>query len=544
MTPQRPSFLVCLALAFAMACSTPANAPEGPQVPRSTLKPRAFRQMVCGLDAALVERTWEGYYPGRSGDIQIIPDEPATFGVSHSGPWEYLQRIPIFLYGPNHVPSGREVSRPVTIADLAPTMARYMGFDFQARDGRLMEEAVSTEAAEPPRLIVVVVWDGGGRNLLAEYPDAWPNLRRLIPGGVWFERATVGSSPSVTPPVHATLGTGAFPRHHGLVDFVYRVDGRIVNAYETGPQDLMVPSLADEWDVARGNEPVVGMLAYKNWHLGMLGHGSLFEGGDDDIAVVVDEKIGRWGLNRDNRRFFRFPTYLNEVDGLDDAVAMADALDGLRDGLYFGEDDLGDPNFVWRTPAFARWQTQVLEEMIRREGFGADEITDLLFVNYKQIDQAGHLWTMNSRQMETAVEASDRELARLVSSLNSLVGRGRWVLALTADHGTTPNPLVSGAYTISKEQLVQHIEEAFADGEPGGLVQRFGRTHLWIDVRELESRGYTLRQVAAFVARYTKGRNTLRPAALPPGERNERVFAAAFPSEVMRSVPCLRRVRG
>jgi hypothetical protein len=40
----------------------------------------------------------------------------------------------------------------------------------------------------------------------------------MIPKGIWFDHASVGSSPSITPATHATLGTGAFPMHTGQTD--------------------------------------------------------------------------------------------------------------------------------------------------------------------------------------------------------------------------------------------------------------------------------------------------------------------------------------
>ena len=45
----------------------------------------------------------------------------------------------------------------------------------------------------------------------------------LIEHGVWYERASVGSSPSITPATHATLGTGAFPMRTGQTDAEFRL---------------------------------------------------------------------------------------------------------------------------------------------------------------------------------------------------------------------------------------------------------------------------------------------------------------------------------
>ena len=48
-------------------------------------------------------------------------------------------------------------------------------------------------------------------------------LKSLIPKGIWYEHASVGSSPSITPATHATIGTGAYPRTTGQVDAEFRV---------------------------------------------------------------------------------------------------------------------------------------------------------------------------------------------------------------------------------------------------------------------------------------------------------------------------------
>jgi arylsulfatase A-like enzyme len=109
--------------------------------------------------------------------------------------------------------------------------------------------------------VITLVWDGGGRGVLDEWPDGWPNLRRLIGEGTWYERVTVGSSPSTSAPIHATIGTGTFPKRHGLIE----------------------------------NAQV---------QLGLLGHGSTWGGGDRDIAVLkrVAGTRTRTGSGESHRR--------------------------------------------------------------------------------------------------------------------------------------------------------------------------------------------------------------------------------------------------
>lgn len=543
MTHPRPILLSALASALGLLISA---CPLGIEVSSDSV-PRVpplgeFQAIACDLPRRELVRIWNGYYPKRSGEIQVVPKAPnyqTAGGLTHSGPWDYLQEIPMLWYGPGQVPERGRVDRPATMADVAPTIAAMLGYRFDAPDGKPLSEALipSAEREEPPRLILTIVWDGAGRNVLYEHPDAWPTLRSLIEDGVWFERFTDGSSPSVTPSIHTTLGTGAFPRSHGLVDQWLEVNGRKVPSHDHGPQYVDAPALADLYDRDMENRPKVGMVAYTPWHLGMIGHGSFLQGGDRDLAALIDRNTGRWTLTGGNEPFFEFPTYINEVPGLDEAIANMDRVDGQLDGAWLGELVSNDVTSLMKSPAYAEWQTMILEEIIDREKFGADGVPDLLFTNYKMIDEVGHRWTMNSPQMESVVRASDKAIAKLIEVLDRDVGRGRWVLAVTADHGVTPDPSLTGAFAISKHELEHDIEREFG----GNVVTGIRPTQLWIDTELLEENGYHLEHVAQFIARYTKEQNVEDPGDLRARQRRERVYAAAFPGSVLEQLPCLSR---
>jgi hypothetical protein len=493
---------------------------------------------ACALPSEQVRRIRHGYFPGRSGDVQIVPAPPNYVGASrtHSGPWDYVQEVPLLFYGPGHVPSVGTVAGRATAADIAPTLAAHLGFDFPAPDGHPLNRALPRPGTPPPRLIVVVVWDGGGRNVLARYPDAWPNLKEMIERGVWYERATVASSPSVTATVHATIGTGAFPSTHG------RVGNQVFTRPETPgghPQGLLVPSLADAWDRANGNAPVVGLTALRTWHLGMMGDGAWAPGGDRDPVVLVDEDTARWSLPAGLQEPYRYPPYASSIPGLDHQLRLLDERDGELDRAWLGEPVLDDPNNVIATPAFTRWQTRLLEEFIPREGFGADDLTDLLFINVKQIDLVGHRWSMDSPQARAVVAASDEALGHLVDMLDRFVGRDRWMLALTADHGSTPPARVTGGWVIDMGSLLSDIKRRFdTDGDDRSVVDSGSASQIWLDAAELEDEGITPADVAGFVARYTIGQGARDPSAVPEDRRGDLLFRAAFPSIALGNTPC------
>ena len=216
--------------------------------------PSATHQ-ACALPPSWLTRAVRGYRPDRSGQIAVLPVKPAYLasgagGWSHSGPWPYLQDIPIVFYGPGVLQARGRIDRPVTIADIAPTLARLMGGSIET-DGRALREVAPPRAVLPgdrPRLILTIVYDGGGWNVLDQWPNDWPVLGTMMEKGTLYTNATVGSSPSVTPAVHTTLGTGAYPDRHGITGIPVRdEEGTVVDAFLKGESSrfLEVPALAE-----------------------------------------------------------------------------------------------------------------------------------------------------------------------------------------------------------------------------------------------------------------------------------------------------------
>src|SRR6185436_16113793 len=80
------------------------------------------------------------YYPGRSGQIAVVPKEGEFItrrgtDFMHGSPWDYDVRIPFLLWGPGRVRKG-EFGAPVALQDLAPTLARMLGVALPGATGR------------------------------------------------------------------------------------------------------------------------------------------------------------------------------------------------------------------------------------------------------------------------------------------------------------------------------------------------------------------------------------------------------------------------
>lgn len=471
------------------------------------------------------------------------PNLPAG-GLPHVGPFPYVHRIPMLMYGPGHVRAVGEVDRPVDLADVAPTLAALLRFPYRGPDGRPMDEAVEADGA-PPRLLVTVVLDAGGRNVLQRWPDAWPTIAGMIEGGAWYTRASIGAAPDTpaTLSSHATIGTGAHPRTHGLLAKDMRIDGEVRTTEGFDHRLLLTPTLADLYDAATGNRALVGTVATLGIQLGMMGVGARTPHGDRDLLVLREDPGGEtlgaegttWALGPPYDEAYAFPAYANDLPALDTYFDAVDRIDGTADGRWRGHAfDEAELIEGFATPARLPYQTRLIEEVVRREGFGADAVTDLLFVNYKAIDDTSHLFGFESLEMRDTIRVQDEAIGRLVASLDRLVGRGEWAMILTADHGAAPDPASRGGIEVSLDRLVAAIDGRFDDGDAEPLLELWSRGELFVDRAELRDVGATLRDVSAFVMDLTNA-DVAAPRVPPaPGTEAEPAYLASFPSSMLR----------
>ena len=511
-----------------------------------------WMQASCALPFDYIERIRRGTDIHRSPDVTFLSREDHFFGgvtlTTHSGPWPYVQDVPLVFYGPGFIRSQGEmkIDREVTLADLAPTLAELVGTPFpRSHDGRPIEHVLLPPGQRPeaPKLVLVVVWDGGGWNVLERWPDSWPHLERMMEAGTSVQDVTVGSSPSVTPAIHATIGTGSFPSGHGIIDIPLRIGKSIQGSYP-GPSGtyMRVPTLADLYDRAEGNAPKIGFFAYKSWHLGMIGHGAEFPGGDRDAAVMVNEG----GKFFTNPTTYSMPSYVDDVPGLAADWKRVDAGDGKLDGKWMGNVVRGDTAVERDTPMWTLYQTRIIESMIRNEHMGEDDVTDLFFTNYKQVDEVGHRWNMVDPEMEEMLRYADGELDRLTEFLDEQVGTREWVMVVTADHGQAPRATSVDALPIRMQVLRQKAAEHFGV-EVDELVDEERPTGFWLDLETTRAKGITPGEVADFMVRFSVGDNLLAGEKVPEGYENrlnEPVFAAAFPTARIEDVyDCVRRRR-
>jgi len=161
-----------------------------------------------------------------------------------------------------------------------------------------------------------------------------------------------------------------------------------------------------------------------------------------------------------------------------------------------------------------------------------------MYVNFKQIDDAGHRWGLTSRQVGDNIAAADRALKRLIAFLDEHVGARRWAVAVTADHGQTPYPSESGAWPIRGSELNADIERAFADDDIEVLRVTSAGVFL-TDPGALENGN--ARRVAEWLGTYTVGENLAGGEDLPKAwedREDERLFIAVLAGREVAAAIC------
>jgi hypothetical protein len=500
----------------------------------------ALEAMSSDLGSEYLELVTRSYNAERLGDLQLLvtpfsssnykqesltlaPNDPRS---SHAVTWMYGERVPIVVWSPGRIEPQDHTER-VTLADLAPTTARLIGFDeFQAADGVPLPGIPSVTPPVQPRVVVTFVIDGGGWNVLRRWPDAWPNLKRLMREGSTYRNAISGSFPAVTASTHATIGTGAFPRTHGITGHNVRRDGRPVKAWgEAGnidPSFLLEPTLADRWTEWTENRAWVGEIGYQVWHVGMLGRGGR-PMGDAPVGVYWDED-GGGGWHPHHPELYRLPRTTPGLERLDELTA------GFEPPAPSPYDPTGKKAMCCFPPV-VHYQGDLIRATFDSEPIGEDEVADLLYLNFKAPDYAGHVYNMDDPRQAEVLGAVDDEIGRLADLLSERFGDGRGVLIVAADHGQCPEIDANGGVRIDPIQLEGDLNAEFGTSV-FGLVQMVAPSEVYLNPKALTDSGLTAEDVAAFLADYRYGDNIgpyIRQAAVRRDRLQERSFAAVLP---------------
>lgn len=424
-----------------------------------------------------------------------------------------------------------------------------------AADDASVPGAPHAAARNGARLAALVVVDQLGADVLAAarpwlLPDG---LRRLEREGASYPFAAYDHACTETAPGHATLGTGATPRVHGIManDWPDPRTGKLVNAvYDAtavavGPPSgaktkgatlarLRAPTFGDALKAAYGPRAQVVSLSLK------ARSSLLMAGRSADLAAWLDYGTGWWATAAELAD--ELPPFLSARNAADAVAARFDDVWSLRGPPAAYASAGGDASPFERgldgrnafphalrsrtagrdasaeaalsTPLGNELLLDAVRDAVRFYGLGADDVPDLLCVSFSAQDLIGHQYGSASVEVRDAVLRLDRTIAALLDLFDDRVGRGRWNLALTADHGVGPIPELAAklglpAGRIDPQRVRAAAETALvaAFGDPAPARWTFAQDayHLPLDRALCAARGVDPERAAEIAAAAAEG---------------------------------------
>ncbi len=310
----------------------------------------------------------------------------------------------------------------------------------------------------PPTLVVQLTVD----QLRPDYFERFASqltggLGRLYRNGAFFTNATHDHATTETAPGHATLWSGRFPSHTGVV------------LNEIGVSDAQSPLLFGRGGGAspyrfRGS-------AYFDWVRARSQFSRALSVSRKDRGAILP--LGRakqqvFWYSLDGRfttsRYYgdTVPTWVQTFNQRDFATRyLGTEWNLLLDASQYPEKDSvptehqgRDFVFPHRLSADRRAGTNLLVDFpwmddetvafalagVNAMDLGAGPTLDVLAVSLSTTDAIGHAYGPNSRELHDQILRVDRALGRLIDSLFVLRDSTRIVFALSSDHGVTPLP--------------------------------------------------------------------------------------------------------
>ena len=399
-----------------------------------------------------------------------------------------------------------------------------------------------------PKLVIGIVVDQMRWDYLYRYYNLYTNngFKRLMDDGFNCQNAMINYLPSFTGPGHSCIYTGSVPSIHGIAanDWIDNITGRewycaedtTVVSIEGGkkagimsPRNLLVSTVTDELRLATNFKSRVFGIALKD-RGSILPAGHLANGAywfDDSTGNFITssyytKELPEWLTNFNNKKYAA--AYLKEDwDLLLDKSAYTQSLNDNSpyEGVLKGEKEPVFPHHAkdWPTknysairvlPAGNAITLKMAKACINGESLGQGNYTDFLCVSLSSTDYAGHLFTPNSMEVEDVYLRLDRELGSFLNYLDEQVGKGNYVIFLSADHGAAHNakymqdinmPAGNESEPNLQKELTAHLKKEFGKDS---LIRAYTNYQVYLNERKIKTGKLQRDKVKAAIVAWLK----------------------------------------
>ncbi len=345
-----------------------------------------------------------------------------------------------------------------------------------------------------PKLVVGIIVDQMRWDYLSYYMKSFGSdgFRRLLAEGYSCDNANLDYVPSVTACGHSCIYSGSVPALTGIAgnnfyiggEKVYCTDdatvstvGSATDAGKMSPRNLRVTTMADAVKMAQDFESNTVAVSLKD-------RGAILPAGHTaNAAYWYDSDAGH----------FISSTY------------YMDALPAWVEAFNEKHTQHDDIRYV---PEGNDLVAQMAIAALKGEALGQGATTDFLAVSFSSTDYIGHRYGTRSPQTAEAYRRLDGNLADLLRALDDAVGKGNYLLFLTADHAAAHNAQLMDSHGIpagrwdEDEALAlmnSHLSQVFGSEKP--LVKDFIEYRIYLDHDAIASAGLDEDEVETALSR-------------------------------------------
>jgi predicted AlkP superfamily pyrophosphatase or phosphodiesterase len=349
---------------------------------------------------------------------------------------------------------------------------------------------------EKPVLVVGIIVDQMRQDYILRYQKnfAEDGFNRMIREGFMYKNAHFNYVPTSTAPGHTSVYTGSTPAIHGVIgnswfdqhlnedvycafDSTAQSVGTDNNNGKMSPHRLITPTITDQLRMSSQMRSKVVGISLKDrgaiFPAGFLGKAYWYDASNGVFisSSYYHSTLPDWVDSFNKRRLpdsYKKETW-KPVMNLTEYTASGPDESPYEQGLNgkttfpYNLNETDGYGIISSTPFGNDLVTELAIAALKGEKLGKGEETDFLAVSYSSPDYIGHNFGPNSVEVEDTYLRLDRNIATLLRTLDSELGKGRYVVFLTSDHGVAEVPkrlmdLHSGAGYM-RDNIPQIINE-------------------------------------------------------------------------------------
>ena len=352
----------------------------------------------------------------------------------------------------------------------------FIAFCFAA--ACMAANAQEVQELKQPKLVVGIMVDQMRWDYLTRYADLYCDggFKRMMREGYNCNRCMINYIPAITAVGHTSVYSGSIPAMTGIVGNSFEINGERVYCTEdtlvrglgckdshgnpdpnssygkNSPRNMLVTTVTDQLRLATNfRSKVIGVALKDRASILPAGHSAnaayWMDGKSMNFisSTYYMDKLPQWVVDFNNRQLGE--KYMENL-----AVRNKKIKDGPWELL------LDESKYVQSAPKNQRWEANLdgslklspwgatitfdmAKAAVEGENLGNNSagVPDFLAVSISSTDMLGHKITPNSIFQEDAFLRLDRDVSEFLDFLDKRVGKGNYLVFLSADHGGSHN---------------------------------------------------------------------------------------------------------